>query len=56
MLRTRVPPGHGLYALVDVDLEACCRELEDYDVVLLQVVPVDDVWPVPHQQIGRAHV
>ena len=43
VVRTSVPLGGGIQALVDVDLEACCRELEDYDVVLLHIVAVDDL-------------
>ena len=49
VVRTSVLPGSRVHALVDVDLEACCRELEDYDVVLLQIVAVDDLSPVPPQ-------
>ena len=54
MVRTSVPPGGGLQALVDVDLEACSGELEDYGVVLLQIVSVDDFWLVPphHNLVG----
>ena len=49
MVRTSVPPGSRVHALVDADLEAFCGDLEDYDVVLLQIEAVDDLWLVPPQ-------
>ena len=49
MVRTSVPAGGGLQALIDVDLQACCHELEDNDAVLLHGVALDDLWPVPPQ-------